>query len=59
MKDQVKAARAADFDQKVQSGLGDIEPEPEAAEIKTAVPPAPTAAKVAPPLREGQIGFRT
>lgn len=46
IKDQVKAARAAEFDHKVQSGLGEVEPEPDAADIKTAAPAAPTAAKV-------------
>ena len=45
IRDQVKAAKAAEFDHKVQAGLEDIEPEPEAAEIKTSAPPAPTAAK--------------
>ena len=46
MKEQVKAARAAEFDTKVQSGLEEVEPEPDAADIKTAAPAAPTAAKV-------------
>ena len=46
LKDQVKAARAAEFDVKMQSKLDDVEPEPDAAVIKTADPPAPTAAKV-------------
>ncbi len=50
IKDQVKAAKAAEFDHKVQAGLDDIEPEPDAAEIKTAAPPAPTAAKACPQL---------
>ena len=45
IRDQVKAAKAAEFDHKVQAGLEDIEPEPDAAEIKTAAPSAPTAAK--------------
>lgn len=46
IKDQVKAAKAAEFDAKVQSQLDDVDPEPEAAVIHTAGPSAPTAAKV-------------
>ena len=46
--EQEKAAKAAEFDSKVRSGLEEIEPPAEGVDVQVADPPTPKAAKVAP-----------
>ena len=46
--EQEKAAKAAEFDSKVRSGLEEIEPPVEGVDVQVAYPPTPKAAKVGP-----------